>query len=278
MGMDERQHIIAQRYELYHQKIYIEEHIKNEILDIFKKTEQDKYYITPTFLEFFFKNDTEIWLNFARHIENKRCLEIGSGPNGASIQWLFVREWIIIDPLIDEYKKLLVESGSIVSWPANIKTYAQNAENIIAELKGKIDGVIVCKNCLDHAGSHLEILRAISEYAVKGCKLLLWTDLYHLLGHDEGHSNITANVDEFKHYIEALGFDVLYGTPRFREDRSTIEYGCVAVKSRESEPFPLSYKKGKSKFFVIFAALLVYYILKVKRKILKRKGYKSFFL
>jgi glycosyltransferase involved in cell wall biosynthesis len=177
----------------------------------------------------FFNNNKKLWLDFIEHIKDKTCLEIGSGPCGAAAIWYFVKDWHIIEPLILEYKKAIIELFGKTWWAENIQIYPQNAEIFIPELEGKIAGAIVCRNALDHTKAPMIILQNISRYAAPGCKLLLWTDLYHLEGHNEGHGNITKSAEGFKKTLSDMNFEILYDTPSFRNG-STIEYGCVAVK------------------------------------------------
>ncbi len=96
------------------------------------------------------------------------------------------------------------------------------------ELENQIDGVIVCRNTLDHGEYPYKVLDNIGKYAKRGCYLLLWTDLYHTGGHDAGHRNITNDRDAFRDYIVKLGFRIIRGFAK--TGRDTINYGCTAIK------------------------------------------------
>ena len=112
----------------------------------------------------------------------------------------------------------------------DLELYAHPAEDLISELVGAIDGAIMCRNTLDHCADPMRVLENIAAYAKPGCYLLLWTDLWHLHGHDEGHRNITTDKEGFKKSIRDLGFEILYSFDGVRQDGSTIEYGCRARK------------------------------------------------
>lgn len=180
-------------------------------------------------LEEFFQGKESLWQEFIHQINDKNCLEIGSGPCGIANYWHFIRKWHVIDPLATEYKQMSMEMFGKTWWWHWIISYPQNAEKLITELVGRIDGVIVCRNALDHTDDPVQVLNNIARYAAPGCKLLLWTDLCHNHGHDEGHRNITRSRELFKTMITNRGFLIDYDPPPFR-DGETIEFGCVATK------------------------------------------------
>ena len=75
----------------------------------------------------------------------------------------------------------------------------------------------------------MQVLENIARYAAPGCYLLLWTDLYHPGGHDEGHRDITRDPAKFTRKLCELGFTIEYATPK-KDGRNTIHYGCRARK------------------------------------------------
>ena len=110
----------------------------------------------------------------------------------------------------------------------DIELHPLPGEHLIDELNCQIDGAIICRNVLDHCDKPMKVLENIAAYAKPGCYLLLWTDLWHLRGHDEGHSNITLDRNAFEQHISSLGFEILYS---FEDgQRHTINYGCHARK------------------------------------------------
>ncbi|MGB2762529.1 MAG: hypothetical protein WBC21_03235 [Minisyncoccales bacterium] len=179
--------------------------------------------------DFFHNNESE-WRSFANTIHNKTCLEIGSGPAGYLLLWHWARKRIIIDPLILQYKKLASEFGADKLFSSNLVLHEKPAEIFIDELDKSIDGCIVCRNTLDHCENPYLVLRNIARYAKPGCILLLWTDLYHLWGHDEKHRDITKDKKNFQNFLENIGFKIEYQLPDLRGDYRTINYGCVATK------------------------------------------------
>jgi hypothetical protein len=115
-------------------------------------------------------------------------------------------------------------------WTSQIETHAQAAEQVRAELVGKIDGCIVSRNALDHMNDPLAALQAMGEYAAPGCFLLLWSDIWHHDGGDVGHRNITRSREAFEAALIGLGFVIVKQGTSLREERDYVEYGCIALK------------------------------------------------
>lgn len=112
----------------------------------------------------------------------------------------------------------------------DIKCYSQEAEKYIQDLEHSITGFVFSRNTLDHCENPWLILENISRYAAPGCILLLWTDLWHLKDIDEKHGNIIRDKDIFEEKLISLGFKIDSVFSDVREDKSTIEYGCIATK------------------------------------------------
>jgi len=178
----------------------------------------------------FFAGSREEWERFAAQIRHKTCLEIGAGPCGALAIWWWVKRRIVVDPLVQEYKRIAQQLFKSTWYSDDMELFAQPAERFIPELSGRISGVIICRNMLDHSESPMTILKNVAEYAGPGCYLLLWTDLWHLKGHSKGHRNITRDARAFEKKIMESGFDILHAFDSVRPDGSTIEYGCRARK------------------------------------------------
>jgi SAM-dependent methyltransferase len=178
----------------------------------------------------FYGGSEEVWAEVAAHVEGRTCLEIGPGPCGNLAGWWWAKRRIFIDPLIDEYKRISLKYFNKTLYTDEMELYARCAEDFIPELEGTVDGVIICRNALDHCKDPTLVLKNIAAYAKPGCYLLLWTDLWHLRGHDVGHSNITKDKEGFEKNIMDLGFEILYTFDGVRQDGSTIEYGCRARK------------------------------------------------
>jgi hypothetical protein len=104
------------------------------------------------------------------------------------------------------------------------------AEGIQQELIGTVDGFITTRNALDHCQDWLAVVNAISEYAAPGCWLLIWTDLWHLEGHDEGHHNITKSVDAMDKLLKGMGFQILKHGQLIRKPNEFLEWGRLAKR------------------------------------------------
>jgi hypothetical protein len=82
---------------------------------------------------------------------------------------------------------------------------------------------------LDHTPNWPFVLSNISAYAMSGCHLLCWTDLYHRGSADEGHYDITPDKDSFRRLINQLGFRII----REYSDkmRKEMNLGFIAIKA-----------------------------------------------
>ncbi len=184
-------------------------------------------YINDLLLREFFAGEDVLWRKFVTEISDKNCLEIGPAVLSPLAAWDVVKERHVIEPLLDQIEDWqLANLGFSVF--EGLQTYRHGAEKFIPELVSKIDGAIYCRNCLDHTPKWAFILGNISQYAAPGCSLLLWLDLDHRGVADEGHYDITTEPEEFKHLLNAFGFDVV----REYEDQERFEmnWGCFAIK------------------------------------------------
>jgi hypothetical protein len=177
-----------------------------------------------------FQGDNELWDSFAAHVRTRRCLEIGSGPFGYLGPAPWIENRVIIDPLIDFYRDEELRVAGSTFFTEDVRTYASPAEHLVPELRGTIDGCIVCRNALDHTDDPLTVLNNVGDYARSGCYLLLWSDLWHLAGLDDGHRNITRSATVMDRLLDGLGFDILKIGATVRSGDDFIEYGRLARK------------------------------------------------
>jgi hypothetical protein len=213
-------HKKAQEYELESNKKWMDNHFAEEY--------QEKTANTGKYSDEWFRNQYD-WERFVNWTSGKSFMEIGSGPTGNITGWWWAQRKIIIDPLIHEYKQYQLATFGKTVYTDDIELVTTPAEEFIPKYAWCINGAIVCRNTLDHCDDPIAILENIAMYATKGTYLLLWTDLYHHEGHDEGHTNITKDRDEFRKLIEDLGFEIEYETP-VKKDRNTVQFGCRARK------------------------------------------------
>jgi hypothetical protein len=177
-----------------------------------------------------FQGDEAVWQTFVDHVRPRLCLEIGSGPFGYLGPAFWIERRVVIDPLVDVYRERELEVAGGTFFDETVTTYARPAEELVDELRGEVDGCIVCRNALDHTDDPLAVLVNIGEYAAKGSYLLLWTDLWHLEGPNEGHRNITRRPEAMDRLLTGLGFEILkQGTPIRRPDQY-VEYGRIAIR------------------------------------------------
>lgn len=217
----------AQSYEKDSSEITIKDHFANVYQAVQEGKEKGILWGSSNDIWF---EDNATLADFMKFIADKKCLEIGSGPFG----YLGPRDWIkqryIVDPLINFYRQSELLLLNKTFFTDDIKTYNMNAEELVDELVGKIDGAIICQNTLDHCNDPKQILINISKYAATGCYLLLWTDIWHNQC-NQGHRNITKNPEEMDEMLRSLGFELIGKTSNVRNDDSTIEYGRLARKT-----------------------------------------------
>jgi len=218
-------HKKAQKYELKANQQWSDEHFSRLYSESIDATKQLIGFSDEWF------GCKEEWDRFICWTSGLTMLEIGSGAKGNIVDWWWANQRFIIDPLVTRYKEYQLKKFGKTFFQPTTVLISTPAEQFIPEFENTIDGVIVCRNTLDHCSDPIAVLENISRYATNGCYLLLWTDLYHPEGHDDGHSNITPDIDEFVEIIEALGFELEFITPK-KEERNTVHFGCRARRVR----------------------------------------------
>jgi hypothetical protein len=78
----------------------------------------------------------------------------------------------VIEPLALQYQKL---ERVKPEWWADIKAYAQPAEELVPDLRGD---TIICWNCIDHAIGWREILDNMLAYGNPGARFAIATDFH----------------------------------------------------------------------------------------------------
>lgn len=190
----------------------------------------DDYLVSevPYIRDFF--RDLSSYREFCEGMEDKLCLEVGGGPIGALPLMPWIRKRVVMDPLLDEYRRFQTETLGATFFGDDVTGYSQNAEVMVSDLKSSVTGFISFRNALDHCEDPHQVLSNISEYAAPGCKLLLWTDLWHLEDLDHKHRNLTKDKEEFERQLIKLGFRVDRRLHDMRDGKETLEYGCIATK------------------------------------------------
>jgi SAM-dependent methyltransferase len=220
-------HVTGQRYEI--------ENARQTIIADYPKVRDAWDRRAPGALPFsvddqWFCGNARLFAEFADGIDTKVALEIGAGPFGALAPCNAFRRRIIIDPLGEQYRDIQFSAFGSTFFTPDIELHSIPAEREIAALVGAVDGLIVCRNCIDHCEDSLTILLNISRYARPGCWFLFWSDLWNLRGHDEGHRNITQSPDVIEALVAGLGFEILQLGRPIRNPKELVEWGCVARK------------------------------------------------
>ena len=219
-------HANAQRYEI--------EHARQTILAAFPQNYAQWETQSPNFLYFnandqWFCGDAALFDQFRNHIDDKSCLEIGSGPFGHLGQSKALCRRVIIDPLIDAYRDIELREFGKTFFTPDIETHACAAETKVNSVVGAINGLIVCRNCLDHCDDPLTVLANIAEYAAPDCWFFLWTDIWHR-EIDAGHKNITRSAVVMRALLGGFGFEIIREGRPIRDPADYLEFGCIARK------------------------------------------------
>ena len=184
-------------------------------------------YKDPSIVKEFFANSTERYNHFLEEIAGKARLDVGPCLATPLNQWGGGTESFVIEPLLEKVIKFQKEKFGFSLFD-NCIGFNLPAEDTIDHLVNRIDGVIYCRNCIDHSPLWPFILANISKYATKGCYLMIWNDLDHNGSADEGHYDITTETKYFKNLIEALGFEIL--NEYTDKDRVGVNVGYLAIK------------------------------------------------
>ena len=221
-------HAAAQSYELEHAERTIAADFPKLLAEVELASKSGGLWMSAA--DHFFSGDRKLYDAVVEHARDRQCLEIGCGPFGylAPCRWLKKR--IFIDPLIEGYRSAQLRLTGRTLFTADVETHACSAETAIPRLVGAVDGLIVCRNAIDHCEDPLSVLANISAYAAPGCYFLFWSDIWHLDAPDAGHRNITKSGAFMDAAIEGLGFLILRHCERVRNPGECIEFGCVAMK------------------------------------------------
>lgn len=221
-------HATAQEYELAHARITIAEAFPGILSNYEREIANGGLWQGSG--DQWFNGDNELFASYIEHIRNRKNLEIGSGPFGYLSPCYWIKDRVIIDPLVDQYRAIQIEMTGKTLFGPDVKTHSVGAEVLIPELIGAVDGSIHCRNALDHCEDSLAVLHNITQYAAKGCYLLLWTDIWHCNGLDDGHHNITQRPESIDLLLKGAGFEILKIGQNIREGNEYIEYGRLARK------------------------------------------------
>jgi len=155
-------HDVAQKYEWEYTKGHIEELIKDRIVPWYEQRNQIDWWVTepeylrlirPPFFDEFFARDEKLANNFRKYITKKTSLEIGSNVISVLLPFDWMERRVVIEPLADKIRKMVKETANIDLYE-NIELYSRPAEEFIPELEGAVDGMLYCRNCLDHTEVH----------------------------------------------------------------------------------------------------------------------------
>jgi hypothetical protein len=220
---------VAQEYELEHAFGFMSEPYFTELFRKYKAGELDtaKGYFNELFVREFFENDVGLFRKFLEKIQGKACLDVGPCVFTPLVTWHGIGRSAAIEPLGDAVRDWQRQRfGKSVF--DELDLHSVGADVFIPEFASRFDGVVHCRNMLDHTPNWPFVLSNISAYAAPGCHLLFWTDIDHRGVADEGHFDICPDAAQLRRLIQCLGFEVKRD---FQDtNRPELNWGCVAVK------------------------------------------------
>lgn len=221
--------LTAQEYELQHAYDFMSEAFFLDLFHKYKAGELNtaKGYFNELLVREFFANDVGLFREFLEKIQGKACLDIGPCVFTPLVTWHGIGPAVAIEPLGDAVCRWQRQHfGKSVF--DDLELHSVGADAFIPDFATRFDGVIHCRNMLDHTPSWPFVLSNISAYAAPGCQLLLWTDIDHRGTADAGHFDICADASQLKRLIQRLGFEIERESET--SDRLEMNWGCVAVK------------------------------------------------
>jgi len=222
----------SQKYEFKAAREFMETPFFSDLMIRNKKLRDEQSNTLDMGLLFsdFFQNDQMKVDNFVGNMTGKNCLEVGPCCSTVLANWWFIKNRYIIEPLLSKIKEYQTARFGYTLFDETIN-YACPAEILITELIGKIDGAIICRNCIDHTPNWPFVLNNMVSYMAPGATLLIWNDIYHLDGVDEGHYDITDNIENYKSLLSNLGLIIGYEFSYDVNKRRALNYGCIAQKA-----------------------------------------------
>jgi hypothetical protein len=184
-------------------------------------------------IENLFKIEACLEDDIMARIKDKTVLEIGCGPVCGYLPSLWhAGKRIAIEPLMDKYEAFWNGVAGVGIDEIVSEKHSVGADVFIPELTGKIDGMTISRNALDHTPNWPFILSNISTYSATGSYLYLWTDIHHAKKPNAGHYNITPSASGLCRMIENLGYKLLDVKTNLPLQRENIFVQLVAVKAR----------------------------------------------
>ena len=177
----------AQEYELEHAYGFMSEPYFTSLFSKYKAGDLNTAtgYFNELFVREFFANDVSLFRLFLNKIQGKACLDIGPCVFTPLVTWHGIGAAAAIEPLGEAVRHWQRQHFGMSVFD-DLDLRSVGADVFIPEYESRFDGVIHCRNMLDHTPSWPFVLSNISAYAAPGCHLLLWTDIDHRGAADAG--------------------------------------------------------------------------------------------
>lgn len=126
-----------------------------------------------------------------------KCLEVGCGPFGGMSMSYGAKEWILLDPLADEYLKVVSSEHQFVQ---------SGVESM--PLEGGAFDVVFCCNVLDHTDDYIKGMREIHRVLKEGGLLCVFVHCRKKSELNDGHPH-SFTYDEIKECFRDNGFSIV---------------------------------------------------------------------
>lgn len=170
-----------------------------------------------------FTQNDEFHQEIIEWVAGKTCLEVGASVCPSITGLRKAKKVVLVEPMADQFRDYI--------WmPPNGILISQPGEVALPQFTGKIDGLIVDRNCIDHAEDPLWLFNCILNCAAPGCWVFHWSDIWHFPEPDAGHRNITQDSNVIRDFITFRQFDIIHEFTQRTSADGMLDYGCVARK------------------------------------------------
>lgn len=175
------------------------------------------------FSEFYRDASQDLRTQLDEHVKTRTCLEVGCSAFPIITGWDAARR-VLVEPSLNEFAgRMFIPDG--------VEPIALPGEEALPAWRGKVDGAVVARNCIDHTVDPMVLFDLILACAAPGCWLLHWSDIWHFPAPDEGHRNITTDRDDMRRFVISRGFEILHEfVLRPSDDPDGLDWGCTARK------------------------------------------------
>lgn len=142
-------------------------------------------------------------------VVGRTCVDVGCGCDGFVPFWKSAGKRILVDPLVEEYQKLILEESERMgcpgfSWFDGCEMIPRRATEV--NLEGD---VIVFRNALDHDDDPVSLLHAALRMGRKGARLYFWSELTHHERRNDGHHEVPLTATQIIDQVRNKGWKII---------------------------------------------------------------------